>query len=448
MKYAVIGGGVAGLVTAIELRARGHEVTVLEREAQAGGKVRSERQGDWLVEHGPVGVLDNAPTTQALLKELDLAAAVCDSSDQTRRRFIFLDGKLREVPDSPPKLVISGSLSIAEKWRILREPHAAAPPGAVDETIRDFAVRRLGPSIAERFVEPIVTGVFAGDYARLSLRSAFPRIAELEREHGSLLRGLMATEKLRKAENRPRQIARLTTLQEGLGTLPAALVKKLGDAVKVGVDVGAIARFGEGWTVSTAEGALEFDRVVLAVPPDEATRLTQPVDAAIAEAFEGIPLASIAAVALGYRRADVRHKLDAFGFLAPRAEKQRVLGVIFMTSTFPGLRQAPADHVVLRCLIGGAHDAEAATLAEDALVGIATGGLKAMMGLDAAPVFQHVARWPRAIPQYVVGHAGRVATIEERGARIGLYATGASLRGVGVNDVVREAKALVARLGA
>jgi oxygen-dependent protoporphyrinogen oxidase len=446
MKYAVIGGGVAGLVAALELRERGQQVVVLEREAVAGGKVRTERVGDWLVEHGPVGVLDNAPPTLELFQQLGLT--VRPSSDANRRRYLFLDGKLRDVPDSPPKLITSRALSLGDKWRILRETKAPPRTNGADETIRDFAVRRLGASIADRFVEPMVTGVFAGDFARLSLRSTFPRIADLEREHGSILRGFMAAERQRKAEGRPRTSARLTTLGEGMGALPTALVHKLGDDLKLGVDVGAIARFGEGWTLSTPGGDIEADRVILAVPPDEGARLTQGVDAAVAEAFGAIPQACMVAVALGYRRSDVPHKLDGFGFLAPRLTKLRVLGTIFLTSVFPDLGVAPADHVVLRCMIGGTSDPDAAALSDDALVQVARDGLRTAMGLAAEPVFRHVARWARAIPQYVVGHAGRVACIEERGERIGLYATGASLRGVGVIDVVREAKALVARLPA
>jgi oxygen-dependent protoporphyrinogen oxidase len=168
----------------------------------------------------------------------------------------------------------------------------------------------------------------------------------------------------------------------------------------------------------------------------------------MAEAFDAIPQVGVAVVTLGYPRATVKHALNGFGFLAPRVEKQRVLGTLFMTSIFPSLSQAPAGHVILRCLVGGAHDPEAAKLDDAALVEIARAGLEASVGTTGAPVFTHVVRWPRAIPQYVVGHAGRVATIEERGARMGLYATGAALRGVGVNDVVREAKALVERLGA
>ncbi len=444
MKIAVVGGGVGGLTCGLELRARGHQVTVLEREPQAGGKVRSERVGEWQIEHGPAGVLDNAPDTTALYKELGLEPL--PSSDAARRRFVVRGGKLKEVPDSPPKIVTSGALTLGEKWRILREPKAPGPPSGADESMAEFAKRRFGESLAAHLIEPVASGVFAGDYTRLSMRSAFPMIAELEREHGSVIRGLHAMEQARKAEGRPRVPARLTSLAGGMGALPEALGRALGDALRTGVIADAITKWGQGWVVQTPGGPIEADRLVLALPPDEAARLLQPVDAAMADAYAAIPVNSMAAISLGYPRAQVAHALDGFGFLVPRVEKQRLLGALWMTSTFPEAAIAPREHVMLRCMVGGSLDPEAAQLPDAELLTVARDGLRAILNVTAEPAFTHVVRWKRAIAQYVVGHAGRVATIEERGEPMGLYSTGAALRGVGVNDVIREGKALAARM--
>jgi oxygen-dependent protoporphyrinogen oxidase len=448
MKIVVLGGGVGGMTCGLELRARGHEVTVLEREARPGGKVGTEQHGEWRIETGPVGVLDNAPDTKALIGQLGLEAEVVPASDAAKHRFMLLGGKLRALPDSPPKILTSGALKLSEKWRIFREPKAPPAPSGVDESMAEFARRRFGASLAERFVEPVASGVFAGDYARLSLRSAFPKIAELEREHGSLIRGLMAMEKARKAEGRPRELARLTSFKGGMGALPAALARALGDSLKPGVVADAITKWGQGWVVQTPGGPVECERLVLALPPDEAARLMQPIDAAMADAYAAIPVNSITAVSLGYPRARVTRPLDGFGFLVPRMEGQRLLGVLWMTSFFPEAAQAPRDHVLLRCLIGGTHDPGAAQLADEALVTSARDGLRATMGIDGEPEFTHVVRWKRGIAQYVVGHAGRVATIEERGLAIGISSTGAALHGVGVNDVIRDAKALAQRIPA
>jgi oxygen-dependent protoporphyrinogen oxidase len=440
MRVAIVGGGVAGLTLALALRDRGHEPLVLEREPRPGGKVGTERVGDWQVERGPAGVLDDAPATQALLDRFGIERVPSDAA--ARRRFVVRGGRLREVPASPPQLLLSTTLTVGEKWRLMREPHAPPPPEGGDETVAEFARRRVGASLAAAFVEPMVRGVYAGDYARLSLRSAFPRVAQLEREHGSLLRGLIAAQKARTGPP-----PHLISLKGGMGALPAALAAALGPSLRCGAAVTSLARAGSGWQLATAGGPVEAERVVLALPPDDAAALVRPVDAALGDAWASIPAAGAVAVSLGYARADVAHPLDGFGFLVPQQEGGRLLGVLWMTSTFPTAAQAPAGHVMLRCLLGGAQDPGATALTDEALLALARDELRARLAVTAAPAFTHVVRWPHGIPQYEVGHAARVETIEARGAPLGLYATGAGLRGVGVNDVVREAAALAERFG-
>jgi oxygen-dependent protoporphyrinogen oxidase len=444
VKVVVVGGGVAGLTCALALRERGHEVIVVEREAQAGGKVRTERVGPWQVEWGPAGVLDNVPETMALFARVGVEPIV--SSDASRRRFVVRDGRLRELPDSPPKLLVTRTLTVGEKLRLIGELRVPKRVTDGDETLAEFARRRFGADLAARFVEPIVSGVYAGDYARLSAASAFPRLVELERAHGSLLRGMVALERERRRAGLPRKPARLTTLRGGMGALPRALAARLDGALRTGEEALAIERAPSGLAVRTPSGALAADRVVLALPPDDAARLARPLDAAIADAYAAIPSVGVVAVSLGYARADVGHPLDGFGFLAPRAEKLRVLGVIWMTSAFPSAGQAPDGHVLLRCLIGGAHDPAAPALSDEELTAIAREGLRATLGLAAQPRFVHVLRWASAIAQYEVGHAARSAIVDERGRAIGLHACGAALHGVGVNDVIRDGLAVAERI--
>ena len=431
---------------ALALADRGHEVVVLEREAEPGGKVRSTRVGEWLVELGPAGILDNEPATQTLLQRLNLSSLVVPSDDGARHRYLLRGTKLREVPVSPTRFITSSIMSLSAKWHVVREPKAPPAPSGVDETIAEFARRRLGDEIAETIVEPMVTGVVAGDYARLSIASVFPKLVELEREHGSVLKGLIAAERARKADGTPRHAMKLTTLKGGMGALTSALGAALGDRLRCGVDVQALERRGDGVVVRTATGPVEADRAVLALPPDDAARVMRQFDAPTADAYAAIPSPGVVAVALGYARSDVTHPLDGFGFLVARKERVRLLGSIWMTSTFPTAEQAPAGSVILRCMLGGTHDPGAVDLSDEELVGVARDGLRTAIGLTIAPRFQHVARWRRGIAQYEVGHATRVALIESRGPALGLYHTGAALRGVGVNDVIRDATLLAERL--
>jgi oxygen-dependent protoporphyrinogen oxidase len=450
VKVVVVGGGVAGLSCALALAERGVEVTVLEREPVAGGKVgtahlRDAGGGAWQVERGPAGVLDNAPATTRLYERLNLSSEVVVSDDAARHRFVLKNGRLREVSPSP-KILLSPLLPWSAIWHLLREPKAPPPPQGVDETVAEFVRRRLGGEIAAGLAEPMVSGIFAGDYARLSVASAFPRLVEMERAHGSLLRGMRAMARERKAQGKPRETARLTSLRGGMAKLPEALARALGDRLRTGVAALSLERSGAGWTVRSGEGTLAVDRVVLALPSDEAAELVKPLDAAMAEAYQGIPMAGVAAVALGYARGDVAHPLKGFGFLVPRREGVRLLGSIWMTSTFPDGGQAPEGHVLLRCMLGGAHDPAAAELSDDELAAIARDGLAGAIGLTIPPRFVHVQKWRRGIAQYEVGHARRAALIEERGRAMALYATGAALRGVGVNDVIREAGVIAERI--
>jgi oxygen-dependent protoporphyrinogen oxidase len=450
MKIVVVGGGVAGMTCALRLRDRGHDVVVLERERVAGGKVQTEHSGGWLVERGPAGVLDNAPTTTALYRDLGLAGDVLVSDDAARRRFIVRDGQMMLV--SPPNLLVGKLMTVRERLRVVAEPFVRARKldgDGDDETLADFATRRLGASFASRFIEPIASGVYAGDWSKLSAASAFPKLVELERAHGSLLIGAIAAARQARREGKPRQPARLTSLRGGMGALSRALAARLGPSLRCGVEVRALARrpAADVFSIDTNDGPLEADRVVLALPSAPAAALVRAVDARIADAFGAIPYAPIAAICLGFPRAAVRHPLDGFGFLAPRREGERVLGVLWMTSIFPAQdRQAPDGQVLLRVMLGGRTDPDGPSLPDAALVDIARAAVLRHLGAGGEPTFTHVLRWTDAIAQYELGHARRVDEITARGEAIGVYSTGAALRGVGVNDVIKDAEAIAARL--
>ncbi len=445
MRWVVIGGGIGGLSAALELRDRGHQVTILEKQARTGGKIGTVRENGWEVELGPAGVLDNAPATQALFARLKLE--VIPSDDSARRRFLFLDGKLRQVPSSPPTLLTSRTLGIRDKWRIFREPWAK-PRGKEDESIAEFCRRRFGSRLTERFVEPVVQGVFAGDIERLSLRACFPLLNQLEAEHGSVVRGLLSSERTRSPTGEKRRAPKLVTLRGGMAALTDALTVALGADVQTNIEVKSLSRIAGEWVIRTGANDLRTQGLILALPPFESAALLRTVDREIADAYGKIREASIAAVSLGYLRGEVAHPLNGFGFLIPKIEAERPLGAIWMTSAFPAAALAPADHTLLRFMIGGDRDPSAARLSDDALIEAAVSAAHITMNIDARPRFRHVVRYARGIPQYDVGHSERVALIEERGKSIHLFGVGAALRGVSVNDLIRDAGELSKKIGA
>lgn len=460
MRVAVIGAGISGLAIARELGARGIDVRVFEADARAGGKIRSEALGGWLVEWGPGTFADDGPTL-TLSRALGLEGALVLASESAKTRYLALGGALRAVPASPPALMKSDLLTVSARLRVLAEPFVRRGRDE-DETVASFFRRRFGRVIAERFAGAFVSGVYAGDAERLSVRASFPRLHAVEREYGSILRGA------RRAGLKP---APMRSFRGGLQTLTDALATSLGDALQRGVALRGLARppgttpgghpprtsmvedpthpAGARWRLRLDDGRAaseaEADAVVLAVPAHAAAPLVSPIDAAAGEALAAIPYAPVGVVHLGWPEGDLPRPAHGFGFLAPPDERLGVLGTIFASSLFEG--RAPDGHVLLTSMIGGARRPELAALADDELGEIARHDLGKLLGVISLPTFARVVRHERAIPQYVVGHLARVAATEAAEARHrGLFFGGNAYRGVGLSDCVREAANVAARV--
>lgn len=473
-RVVVIGGGGAGLACALSLldtyKARGGvigrgglELTVLEAREQLGGRIGSERHGGFSIETGPATLQEGSPGLSELLQRIGLRDEQVFSSDQASRRYVFRAGALRRLPSKPSEVLFSDALSIPARLRLLWEPLVApAKPDAAepDESVAAFGRRRLGSRVTSELIDPFLSGIFAGDIEKLSMRSALPRLWQMEAEHRSLFKALRrkqaeAASRV-KAGGAPTALPRLFGFRQGIGQLAAALgrsVTEAGGVIRLSTSAQAIKRAegGAGYEVILAgDGGgerLPADQVVLALPPPDAAVLAATLDPALGAAYQEIPMASVVAISLAWPREQVPHPLDGFGFLIPRHEGLLLLGTLFMTSILPDYDQAPKGQVVLRALYGGAHHAEVVNLDDGALLEQVRRDLKVTLGILTEPRFIHIQRWPRAIEQYLVGHAARVATLEARlGELPGLSATGAAFRGVSVPDVLRQGQELGARL--
>jgi oxygen-dependent protoporphyrinogen oxidase len=453
MKVVVVGGGVAGLATAFELTRRGGagvDVRVIEAASRAGGNLRTEEIEGYLCEWGPNGFLDSVPETLALVDAIGLRPRVVVSADAARRRFLYRHGRLHVLPESPPSFLASALLSPAGRLRVLCEPFSRRRPDG-DETIHAFATRRIGREAADVLIDAMVSGVFGGDARELSLRACFPKMWEMETEHGGLVRAMIAKRRARKGApsggGMGAPTGRLTSFAGGVQDLVDALVRALPGRVRTAAPVAAIAGGpGARWTVRLASGeALDTDAVVLAAGSAATAPLVEALDADLAEGLRAIPSASMVVVALGYERASLVHPLDGFGFLVPRGEGLRILGALWDSSVYPG--RAPEGAALLRVMIGGAHDPTALSLGDDAVVALVRGELQQAMGITAVPRFVRIFRHPVGIPQYTTGHLGRLARIDGALARHpGLFVTGNSYLGVAINACVAEAGPLAARI--
>jgi len=451
-RAAVVGGGVAGLATALDLldRARTADlplsVTVFEADAEPGGHLRTLRDDGWQLEWGPNGFLDNEPATLRLVDRLDLRDRLVRSSDLARIRFLVKDGRLHELPASPPAFLKTGLLDAGAKLRVAgelfvparRNADPAADPDQ-DETIYEFGVRRLGREFAEIFLDPMVKGVFGGDARRISLAAAFPRMVELERDHGGLFKAMAAISRQKKKAADAGPSGVLHSFQGGMADLIDALADALRRddraELRTGAPVRALTREGDAWRV---DGDGPYD-VVVAAAPAHATAGSLP-DPVLADEVAAIPYSPMAVITLGFRREDVGHDLQGFGHLIPTREKRRLLGALWTSSIFPG--RAPDGRVLLRCMAGGPNDPAVLDQDDDDLVATALEDLGPLLDLRADPTHHWVLRHPKAIAQYLPGHLARLRRMDARLDRLpGLLLTGSSYKGISVNHCAKEAEA-------
>lgn len=445
MRIAVIGGGLGGLTAARALVEAGIDAHVLEAGVRAGGVVGTSDAGGFLREHAASSFLGGVPRGALALCE-QLGVPVERASPRARRRWIFLDGKLRALPQNPLELARSDLLTWRGKLDLLREPlRAARPAGTGDESMHAFAARRLGAEAARAIVAPFVTGVYAADAHDISLEAGFPRLAALEAQ-GGLVRG-MVRQAARGALGRafgavqgkrppPRPPRGLWAPRGGLQVLVDALAAGLGPRIRFGNPVARVEPAAGGLVAIDGE---MWDGAVLALPAEDAVSIVaSPELAARLGAFRRAPAA---VVYLGFPAAAVPRASDGFGFLVAQGEEVRVLGVVFESVVWPD--RAPSGHVLLRCIFGGGRDPGAADLDDAELIAQATRDVARVLDVSGAPVHASVVRWRRGVAQYAVGHRDLVRAAVTAARTQKLVLAGADYRGPGVNDLCADADLVV-----
>jgi oxygen-dependent protoporphyrinogen oxidase len=430
----VLGAGMSGLVRARSLVERGEDVLLLESSDRVGGAVRSERRQGYLVELGPNTV---RPTPE--LWRLVLALGLREQAllaDPRLPRYVEWGGSLRALPMSPGALISTPLLSAAGKLRLLAEPFVGRR-GEPGESVHAFFVRRLGPEVADRFIEPFVGGIFAGSSRDLAVSAAFPSLARWDREHGGILRGAFAE---RGKAPRDRSIPRgLLSFRDGLETLPRSIASGLGERLQVSTRVEELRPGSDGgWTLATSGGDRSARRVVLAVPSWEAARLVRSFAAEAADALSSIPHPFLAVVHLGISAAALPRPLHGFGHLVVPQEGRRILGAVWNSGLFGG--RAPAGHELVTVFLGGARDPRAQELSDEELTRVAASDTMSALETSARPELVSITRYSRAIPQYVAGHEARIEALARAEARWpGLTFLGNYRGGIAVGDVVKNA---------
>lgn len=448
----IIGGGISGLALAWKLKQSldgAARIRVFEARPRGGGTLWTERAGGYTLETGANGFLNREPTAR-LCQELGLADELVAANSSARHRYLFLGEKLRALPDGPLGLLGSGILSTTGKLKLLAEHWAKASVSA-DESVHEFGCRRLGKEATETLLDAAVTGIHAGDIRKLSFRASFPRLAKMEQDSGSLTRALLLPKRgsgtdpsLANTDSSRRRL-HLATLTGGMGTLVVRLLDKLAENVQLDRSVVSLTREASDWRVVGAELDEQFDIVALTCPGFAQARMLASLDAELSREIDEIQYNSAVVCTLGYSTDSLPRVPTGFGYLAPAGLGRPVLGVVFSSAVFP--QQAPTGHFQFRAILGGSLRPDVVSWSDQEIVDAVRQDLRLTLDVHAPPSFEWICRWPRAIPQYTVGHLARLERIQSLGQRHpGLILGGSAYRGVGLNDCIVDAEKLTRQI--
>lgn len=437
IRFLVLGGGVTGLCSAYYLAKhyKPENVMLLEGAPTIGGVAHTDRMDGFVCEWGPNGWLDKEPKMLQWLKDLGIQGQTITAKAEAKRRFILRDGKLHELKP-PPALFSSSLLSAGGKLRLLREPLTPRRKATEPESLYDFMARRAGAEAADLFAQVVANGVFAGDARKLSVEHAYPALVKMEQEHGSLFNGMKAAMGEKRAMG---MTGELTSFPGGVYTLCEAAAAAIAPCIRTGEAAAKLElREGKFFTTTSLGNEIRSDGLIIALPAFAASRLMGPMDKRQGAALGEIPHAPVLVFCTGFKRQDIGHDLNGFGFLVPKGEPVRALGCLWSSSIFDG--HARDGYVLLRTMYGGALDPKAVELTDRDLLAQFTREMAPILKLAKQPDFGRIYRHPRGIPQYDLNHAERLRTLEYGERQFpGLAYAGNAYRGVGLNDCVVDA---------
>jgi len=433
MKIAIVGGGISGLATAFYIKQMAPEIsiTLFEKDEQLGGKMKTKELEGFLFEEGSNGFLSNKPDTLELVKSSGCDDILIRSDDNARVRFIYKDA-LHRLPESPMAFLKSPLLTCKGKIRVATEYFRSAKTDDSDETLQSFGYRRVGREMTDTFLDAMVAGIFASSPDKISVKSAFPAVAKLEKEYGGLFKGMLAK---RKKEAGPGGV--LMSFRGGVSSFINRLASCIDIDIKTSLHVKKIEKKDDSYLLEV-DGKIEsFDKLILSTPAYESAKMLKQVDSELSKMLDSIEYSPISIVGLGYN--ELSHDLKGFGLLTTSSAKKEILGVLWDSSIFTD--RAPLGKKSLRVMIGGQRNPDLALKSDEELLKIALCGVKETMGLDVTPDVSYVKRYKRGIPNYRVGHLDSMEKLFDRlKEHKGLYLSSNAYFGVGLNDCVGNSK--------
>jgi oxygen-dependent protoporphyrinogen oxidase len=451
----VIGGGIAGLAAAYRLTQIAPEpaITLIESDPRLGGKILTERVDGFVIEGGPDTFLSLKAGGLDLCRELGLENRLHGTNEKIRRTYVMRGNKLHELPEGLTGLIPSrfGPMArtslISPLGKLRMGLEVLIPPREADgdETLAAFVERRLGRELYDRLIEPLMGGIYAGDGEQLSLASTFPELRQTELKHGGLIKGMLAARK-KAPPSKPTRNKRsvFLTPTTGLAEIVEALEARLNGAnaeIRRGTRVVGVEAASPGYQARLESSeSLQADAIIFATPAFITADLIANLDPPLATALRAIPYVSTATVSVAYSLADIPRPLDGYGYIIPRAEGRAILACTWTSTKFP--HRAPEGFGLIRAFVGRAGQEGALDGADDDLFAIVRDELRRTLGITAPPVLHRIFRWPKAMPQYTLGHLDRLAVIERRlAAHPGLFVAGNAFRGIGIPDCVASGEA-------
>jgi protoporphyrinogen/coproporphyrinogen III oxidase len=449
---AIVGGGIAGLTAAYRLKQRGVRVVVYEAGERVGGTIWTRRSDGYLAELGPNSLSAPSPALRGLIAELGLEPSLVAASPAAKKRYVVRKNRLLPLPMSPQDFLTTRLLSNGAKLAVFGEPLVDTGDSPVEESIATFVRRRFNQEVVDYVANPFVAGIYAGDPEQLSVRHALPKLYGLERTHGSIIKAFGGMMRARKRDADAATTAMaggMVSFRTGLQELPDALARELHAEIRLKAPVTQLRSGPKGWTVGAAFQQAElYDAVVYAAPAhciDEIDLDFPAGDRVGTLASIGHP--PVAVLVLGFRREDVAHPLDGFGFLVPEVERRHVLGVLFSSTLFPG--RAPDEHVTLTAFVGGVRNPDLAHADQPTITARVMDDLRALLGAKGEPTFRAFHLWPKAIPQYDLTY-GRFKDIMDEAERRnpGFALAGSYREGVALGEAIASGEEAAARVAA
>jgi len=447
MKVAIVGSGISACACGVRLKELGIPFTILEKSGCPGGKLLTETMDGYVVEGGPDSFLPEKPWTLDLIRKVGIEDELLCSQDEFKGTYIYSRGRLHRLPEGVmlmvptmiTPLLRSRLITLPGKMRMGLEFFLPPRKDEADESLAQFVTRRLGRECLEKIAEPLVAGIHTSNPDNMSVKAIFPRFIDMERKHGSLIKGMVRMMKLAKPHgDEGKKMTYFMSLKRGMQELVDSSVAFMGAGnVALSSEVRRVTKDPAGYEVSIGPEKMVFDAVVLTTPSYVTAGIIREMAPSLADRLSAIEWSSTATISLAFRKQDIVSPLPGFGFIVPRIEKRRINAATWSSIKWP--LRAPSDSVLVRCFVGGGHDEDLVSYADEDLLPIVLKELKEIAGIAAQPTFWKVYRWEKSMPRYTVGHLDRVAAMDETLKGFpGLHLIGSSYRGIGIGDCVKS----------